>query len=705
MVVISSFGTGELPKLDGKGLIQDVVYLRNQEYWGINNLEITNDSGVEDSTLRTGVHIYASDFGTVHNIFLSNLYIHNINGDLSDKENGGILCEIAGSAVQTIFDSLVITGCKIIDIDRTGISLNSSWATRTLTTNTKWIPSTNVIIRNNWIERSGCNGMIIRVSARPLIEYNTFKQCALKGSGNAMFLFNCDDGLVQFNESYLTVYNTGDADASGFDSDYQCKRSVFQYNYSHDNDGGFMLVCCQGGVGRFNDGTIVRYNISQNDGGNTAWSGRSIIRVSGQTTNTVFYNNVLYSNAATNFRAAIYHKSWAAFPDSTSYYNNIFYLQNTPAYIFYGSTDSSTNNFFDHNVFFGKHSASDPVDLNAITSDPMFVFPGSGSVGFNTLSGYRLLENSPCINSGILLTGQAAKDFFGNSVPDLSGSVDRGVYEGFISPTGYADADTYVMGGTSGDINFYNDSTNVLRIRGYVYPNNKRNIYLRFNLKSFSGYISRAAIKLTAKLVVANAGTENRINVYSVENDNWDPTTLTWNNAPSFGDSLTGTIIKTKASTAPDTSYDFDITEYAKKEYAKDSIVSVCLADTISTSTSDIRFWSSRAPGNAGPLLLINGITSVKAEEVQPVQFALMQNYPNPFNPTTQINYRLSSTQHVVLKVFDVLGNQVRILVNEEKPRGEYTIAFDGNGLASGIYFYSIQAGNNFSAKKMILAK
>ena len=193
---------------------------------------------------------------------------------------------------------------------------------RSLTANSNWLPNTNFLIRNNIIERSGGNGMIIRVSAKPIIEYNIFKQCGLKTSGNAVFTFNCDDAIVQFNESYLTVYNTGDADAAGFDSDYRCKRSIFQYNYSHDNDDGFILVCCQGGSDRFNDSTVVRYNISQNDkvvdGG--------IFRISGQTTNTFIYNNVIYSGSSVTPKRIIYHKSWDAYPDKTNYFNNIFYM-------------------------------------------------------------------------------------------------------------------------------------------------------------------------------------------------------------------------------------------------------------------------------------------------------------------------------------------------------------------------------------------
>lgn len=81
-----------------------------------------------------------------------------------------------------------------------------------------------------------------------------------------------------------------------------------------------------------------------------------------------------------------------------------------------------------------------------------------------------------------------------------------------------------------------------------------------------------------------------------------------------------------------------------------------------------------------------------------PASFALLQNYPNPFNPVTSIQFSVgangSSPVHVSLKVYDVLGNEVRTLVDEKKPAGFYRVSFDAKGLASGVYFYRLQAGD-----------
>ncbi|MDO8549906.1 MAG: T9SS type A sorting domain-containing protein, partial [Ignavibacteria bacterium] len=88
-----------------------------------------------------------------------------------------------------------------------------------------------------------------------------------------------------------------------------------------------------------------------------------------------------------------------------------------------------------------------------------------------------------------------------------------------------------------------------------------------------------------------------------------------------------------------------------------------------------------------------------------PEQFSLEQNYPNPFNPSTTISFSIPTSEFVTLKVFDVLGNEVATLANEEKPAGNYKANFNGNELSSGIYFYTLQAGKYVQTKKLILLR
>jgi hypothetical protein len=91
--------------------------------------------------------------------------------------------------------------------------------------------------------------------------------------------------------------------------------------------------------------------------------------------------------------------------------------------------------------------------------------------------------------------------------------------------------------------------------------------------------------------------------------------------------------------------------------------------------------------------------------DILPASYDLLQNYPNPFNPTTKINYQIPELSFVTIKVFDVLGNEIETLVNEEKPTGTYEITWYAGSLPSGIYFYRIQTGSFIETKKMILMK
>jgi len=106
-----------------------------------------------------------------------------------------------------------------------------------------------------------------------------------------------------------------------------------------------------------------------------------------------------------------------------------------------------------------------------------------------------------------------------------------------------------------------------------------------------------------------------------------------------------------------------------------------------------------------------NIITSVEnnSRNILPSTIELRQNYPNPFNPTTTINYQLPEADFVSLKVYDILGKEVAVLVNEHKNPGHYSVTFDASsvsgGLPSGVYIYKLQAGEFSSVKKMLLTK
>lgn len=91
--------------------------------------------------------------------------------------------------------------------------------------------------------------------------------------------------------------------------------------------------------------------------------------------------------------------------------------------------------------------------------------------------------------------------------------------------------------------------------------------------------------------------------------------------------------------------------------------------------------------------------------DLTPTEFKLEQNYPNPFNPSTIIQYAIRSRQFVTIKVYDILGNDITTLVNDYRDAGIYNVQFTMHNLASGNYFYTLQAGDFVESKTMILLK
>jgi hypothetical protein len=424
-IVIDKYGGDAKPVIHGAGQAEDAVLLKNQEYWEIRNLEITN-TGKGDA-VRRGVHVAVANYGDAHHIYLRSLTIHDVNGVDRVKENGGINYTCDGDSKPSRFIDLRIEDNHLYHVDRSGIF---GWSTHWV--RSKWYPSLGVVIRNNILEDIGGDGIVNVATDGALVEYNVVGHANQRSEDYniAIWPWSADNTIIQFNEAYAT---RGKRDGEGFDSDWNSQNTLIQYNYSHDNDGGFLLICNSGetdpkeNVG--NIGTIVRYNISQNDH-------HRGINIAGPVKDSAIYNNTIYVGQDEKVNLVLY-SDWGGWSDGTSFYNNIFYAEG-PAQFSYGVSrnpdgahvtapgfGSSKNNTFDSNVYYGIPSLNDP---HALTADPMLVAPGNVQPGGKTPSGYGLRPNSPAANSGKTVPQNGGRDFFGEKVPSCGG-VDRGAVE------------------------------------------------------------------------------------------------------------------------------------------------------------------------------------------------------------------------------------------------------------------------------------
>lgn len=422
-IKISAYGTGAKPKVFLSGTVGAPVYLFNQSHWIIENLEVSNYSATRGDVFRQGIFVQNTGGGLTSNITIRNNYVHAISGSFryagfDPHAFGGICVTTTGTAGADRFDQVTIEGNIVEDAGRTGIVVwDNVWAG-------SGQASTNVKVLNNSVKDIDSDGILVFGCEGALIDHNVANNCGRyreDGQFNGTAAIwptrgrNC---ITQFNEAFNTQALDGNADGQGFDLDIDSYNFVMQYNYSHDNAGGFILILDASN----SVNSIVRYNISQNDH-------RTIFTFAGGITpGTKIYNNTIYIKAGMNTN--IIDHSWddggglGNLNQSYLFKNNIVYNLGTGNYILPG-----TLGVFDYNVFYGNHPSGEPADTHKLTSNPMLVNPGSGVNGIGTVNGYRLSAGSPALNSGVLIPDNGGKDYYGNTV-SATAVPNRGAYNG-----------------------------------------------------------------------------------------------------------------------------------------------------------------------------------------------------------------------------------------------------------------------------------
>jgi hypothetical protein len=143
-----------------------------------------------------------------------------------------------------------------------------------------------------------------------------------------------------------------------------------------------------------------------------------------------------------------------------------------------------------------------------------------------------------------------------------------------------------------------------------------------------------------------------------------------------------------------------------------DSLPRILMTDTLTTANAimlnsgqSAYIALSRVAGTTDNTLDPPATAIHDRDSEVPTSFSVMQNYPNPFNPSTNIRFSLEATNAVTLKIRDVLGREVATLVDQTLATGTYTVNWNATSFPSGIYFYTVRAGNSLETRRMILAK
>ena len=427
-VTVGPYGSGNIfPIIDGAGAPY-AIHLLNVQYWDLSALEITDNASVVAP--RAGVRIDGEDAGQVLNhIHLIGLYIHDIKGgqdgeptDPSEQDqgrSGGIRLEVKDTGslpTPTTFNDILIDQCIIKNVSRKGFISYSNYATnkydRPSSYTDNWPTAfTNVVIRRSYLSGIAEDGILPEHTLSAVVENNVLRGANLndKGPSAGMWAFDANDTLFQFNEVSDLPFKNGDG--TGYDEDYRQDHTVFQYNYSHNNAGGFMLNCSscnQYNDSKFTPGTngVVRYNISIND---SKWA--TVSNMGGQS----FYGNTLYLNAG----AFATSGSAITFKDINGS-NNIFYQENTPA-----ATPSCDPGNCSYNLLYN----ATPIGSTDISSKPLFAAAGYIPTGVGNLFGYELTASSPGIGAGTIIAGSPSVDYFGNGISPTE-NPNMGAYDG-----------------------------------------------------------------------------------------------------------------------------------------------------------------------------------------------------------------------------------------------------------------------------------
>ncbi len=451
-VILGKYGEGADPVINGQGdpWLTDrsnlkkedvaVVHVKNSKYITIQNLEVTNweadqadlmgetNSKVkydQSKYMLTGILVENRDAGDLPGIVIKDNFVHDVNGYMSVNEtagdkkgSGGIIVLVTGGDIESFYTDLKVTGNKVEKVSHEAIYMESCWAARKLVGgeksqqagSKKWVGWPNVYVAHNYVNEVAGDGIVLINADGGTAEYNLVTASASEDwnySRNpahaAIWMWDCNNVTMQYNEA---AYTESTKDGMAFDCDYGNQNVMYQYNYSHENKGGFWMAC-PGPYYTVN--AVVRYNVSVNDG---LFDGSRIVHVGeyGSIGNQV-YNNTIYWDTGYKDIKAVEQGTWTsgvngtvpAFTSGTDIYNNVFCGDS----VLFANHDGIR---YDSNCVWGSSKDVYPLeeDINAVVADPGFVdvkdyttgtFAG-GKVTLGLVNGFMLKQDSPCINTG-----------------------------------------------------------------------------------------------------------------------------------------------------------------------------------------------------------------------------------------------------------------------------------------------------------------
>jgi hypothetical protein len=435
-VVIDAYGPEELslPEINGEGKKDETILIRNVEYWELHNLKITN-KGELPRPKSVGIRIIAENIpgGTMNHIHIKGCTVADVYGTKTHHLGGGgggiHYYNVVESATPSSFNDLVVENCHLIDCQRDGLTGYLSTGNRS-----QRKANTNVVFRGNLFEGIPGDVIIVNGCDGAIVEENVVRDCAAGDfspegidfraeAAAAVWCIHSDGTVFRYN---IVQDHKATWDGQAFDCDQNCQNTLYEYNITYNNAGGFFLVCPadanhNNGFADFK-GLVVRYNISINDGTRDYLKEdgarlSSTIDVVGRVVESHFYNNTIIKTRSAAQHAdnsAITYNTFSNIPRSMIFMNNIFYNTTGVANEFcrpmYGEFVENRGVVFQNNCIVGYSTpvpGSGEYNENNLQADPKFVRLVTDFLDNNNLvdlqevkAGLQLATGSPCLGTG-----------------------------------------------------------------------------------------------------------------------------------------------------------------------------------------------------------------------------------------------------------------------------------------------------------------
>ncbi len=429
-IVIGAYGfpLSGPPTIDGAENTA-AVWLADVSYVTVQDLELTNPG---DSTqLHRGVY-FTSTAGLVSGITIRNLLVQavdSLNTFDGGKTGGGIVGQALSASGR--FSNVLIEHNQVHNVSRQGITVyGTTSGTRPPATSAWPQATTGLVIRGNTVTQIQGDGIVPLGTDGALVEHNVVQQGNLAGynvfsskpnCAAGIWAWNANNTLIQYNEvsdmnfgPSTTSGSLNGCDGEGFDLDYNQDGTIIEYNYSHNNAGGFILLCTDQAPRR----AVVRYNLSVDD--NSTFSpapcalnfNPSVSNLDG----VQMYNNTIVAPTP-RVTVELYESFvplFLPFYGTFTFQNNLVVATSGDAanHIFACGSTCTNNLFYD--------LPTPPTATNSVTSDPLFLYPAFRGSGLWAALAFLLRVGSPAISAGVTIPAgfppPATHDFFGAAV-------------------------------------------------------------------------------------------------------------------------------------------------------------------------------------------------------------------------------------------------------------------------------------------------